>query len=136
LGCSSCARKLLSINTVLQYDNYPRCSGQKLTSSLLAFTPSTRIKQTDICSHICFIFNLKGWQYLYYMWKCIIVEALQLHSNILSYWSCMSTVYFPPRGAALCIPGMHSHLRWNQVLLLAMSHYIGDPYMIPNYRLR
>ncbi len=98
LGCSSCARKLLSINTVLQYDNYPRCSGQKLTSSLLAFTPSTRKKHTDICSHshIWFIFNLKGWQYLYYMWKCIIVEALQLYSNILSYWSSVHVNCFLP----------------------------------------
>jgi hypothetical protein len=29
----------------------------------------------------------------------------------------------PPRGAAVCIPGMHPHLQWNWVLLLAMSRY-------------
>jgi hypothetical protein len=33
-----------------------------------------------------------------------------------------STICFLPR-AAVWVLGMHSHLQWNQVLLLAMSHY-------------
>jgi hypothetical protein len=51
------------------------------------------------------------------------VEALQLHSNTQSLWSSGSTVCSLPGGAAVHVPGLHSHLQWNQVLLLAMSSY-------------
>ncbi len=51
------------------------------------------------------------------------VEALQLHCNTQSHWSSWSTVCFPPKGAAVCLLGMHPHLQWNRILLLAMSRY-------------
>jgi hypothetical protein len=42
-----------------------------------------------------------------------------------------STVCFAPRGAAVRVLGMLPHFQWNWVLMLAMSHYIGDPDVIP-----
>ncbi len=62
------------------------------------------------------------------------MEGLQPHSNTQSQCSSGSTVCFPPRGAAVYVPGMHPHLQWNWVLLLAMSRYIGDPNMTPDHR--
>jgi hypothetical protein len=35
------------------------------------------------------------------------VEALQFHSTTQSHWSSGSTVCFPSRGSAVCVPGMH-----------------------------
>ncbi len=35
------------------------------------------------------------------------VEALQFHFNTQSHWSSGSTVCFPSRGSADCVPGMH-----------------------------
>jgi hypothetical protein len=64
---------------------------------------------------------------LYYNKYYKIVEALQVHTNTQSHWSSGSTIRFPPRGAAVRIPGMHPHLQWNQVLLLDMSPFMGDP---------
>ncbi len=61
---------------------------------------------------------------------------LYFHSNTPSHWSSGSTVCFQPRRVAVHIPGMNQHLQWNQVLLLAMSRYIGDLDMIPDHRLR
>ncbi len=48
----------------------------------------------------------------YHFWP--IVEAWQLHSNSQFYWSSVSTVCFSHRGMAVCAPGMHPHLQWNQ----------------------
>ncbi len=47
-----------------------------------------------------------------------------------SHWSTGLTVCFMPGGQ--CFPGLHPHLQWNRVLLLAMSCYIGDPNVIHN----
>jgi hypothetical protein len=55
-----------------------------------------------------------------------IVKVLQPHSYTQSHWSSGSTICFLPRGAVVHVPGMHPHLQWNWVLLLAMSPYIGD----------
>jgi hypothetical protein len=55
-----------------------------------------------------------------------IVEVLQLHSYTQSHWSSGSTICFLPRGAVVHVLGMHPHLQWNQVLLLAMSPFIDD----------
>ncbi len=64
------------------------------------------------------------------------VEALQLHSNAQSHWSSCSIVCSPPSGRAVHVPRIHPHLQWNQVLLLAMSCYIGDPEVIPDHWLQ
>ncbi len=56
---------------------------------------------------------------------------LHSHTNTQSHWSRESTVFFPPRvaavralgGAAVRALGVHPHLQWNWVLLFAMSRY-------------
>jgi hypothetical protein len=65
-----------------------------------------------------------------------IVEALQLHSNTQPHWSSGSTICSLPRGAVVRVPGMYSLLQWKQVLLLAMSRYIGDSDAIHDHWLR
>ncbi len=59
-------------------------------------------------------------------------EALPLHSNTQPLWSSGSTICFPPRGQRFASQGCpHTYNGtgfW--VLLLAMSHYIGDPEVI------
>jgi hypothetical protein len=63
------------------------------------------------------------------------MELLHSYTSTQSHWSSGSTVCFPLGGAAVRIPGMHPHLQWNQVLLLAMSRYI-DPNVIPDHWLQ
>jgi hypothetical protein len=53
-----------------------------------------------------------------------------LHSNTQSHWSSGSTVCFPSRGSAVCVPGMHPLSQWNRFLLLVLSCYTGDPDVI------
>ncbi len=48
----------------------------------------------------------------------------RVHSNKQSHWSSGSTVCFLPRRVAVRILGMHPHIPWNRVLLLAMSCYM------------
>ncbi len=55
------------------------------------------------------------------------VASLQYTVSLVQW----STVCFLPWGGAMVhVPGMHPHLQWNQVLLLAMFCDIGDPDMI------
>ncbi len=61
------------------------------------------------------------------------VEALQLHckytvslvqwvNHLLPAWG----------GTVVCVPGMHPHLHWNQVLLLPCLATLVDPVVIPD----
>jgi hypothetical protein len=68
-----------------------------------------------------------------------IMEALQFNSITKSHWSSGSIVCFWLKGAAVRVPGMHPHLQWNQIILLAMPRYIGDQDVVdhwPRTRLR
>jgi hypothetical protein len=53
------------------------------------------------------------------------VEALQLHSNTVSLVQWLNRL-LPAQGGSGCVLGLHPHLQWNHVLLLAMSCYVDN----------
>ncbi len=57
------------------------------------------------------------------------VEDLQLHSNTVSLVQWLNRL-LPAQGGSGCVLGLHPHLQWNHVLLLAMSCYVDNPDVI------
>jgi hypothetical protein len=58
------------------------------------------------------------------------VEALQFHSYTQFHWSRGSTICFPIYGVSGLRPGDAQTHKGTRFLLLALSHYIGDPNVI------
>jgi hypothetical protein len=60
-----------------------------------------------------------------------LVELLHSHTAAQSHWSSMLTVCFPPGGQRFAPRDALALMEWD--LLLAMSRYVCDLYMIPDH---
>jgi hypothetical protein len=57
------------------------------------------------------------------------------HTLTMSHWSSRVTVCSPPQGAAIRALGVQPTL-WNWDYVLVLSHYSGDPNVIPDHWLQ